>query len=59
MFLTEFYLYSFCSEVPVTEVSVVDGNTARLACDLKSSRPEDSAYLVLWYIETQKQPIYR
>lgn len=32
---------------------------AHMECDLRSDRPEDRAYLVLWYIETQKQPIYR
>ncbi|XP_059352543.1 uncharacterized protein LOC132087736 [Daphnia carinata] len=34
------------------------GYTTKLECDLLSSRPDDSAYLVLWYIESEKEPIY-
>ena len=45
--------------VPVNVINTVAGYTARFECDLNSSRPDDSAYLVLWYIESEKQPIYR
>nr|CAH0104441.1 unnamed protein product [Daphnia galeata] len=44
--------------IPVITISTVSGYTAKMECDLQSSRPDDSAYLVLWYIESEKQPIY-
>jgi len=44
--------------IPISVLNVVSGHTAHMECDLQSDRPEDRAYLVLWYIETQKQPIY-
>lgn len=48
-----------CVAVPVVTINIVSGYTARMECDLQSSRADDSAYLVLWYIESEKQPIYR
>ncbi|XP_046649564.1 muscle M-line assembly protein unc-89-like [Daphnia pulicaria] len=44
--------------IPVITINTVAGYTAKMECDLQSSRPDDSAYLVLWYIESEKQPIY-
>lgn len=44
--------------IPVITVNTLAGYTTKLECDLQSSRPDDSAYLVLWYIESEKQPIY-
>ena len=54
-----FVFISSTIAVPINALNVVSGHTARMECDLQSDRPEDRAYLVLWYIETQKQPIYR
>jgi hypothetical protein len=53
-----FFFLLLCT-VPVITINTVAGYTAKMECDLQSSRPDDSAYLVLWYIESEKQPIYR
>jgi hypothetical protein len=60
-----FFLFSFpflCvtgfSAVSLGELEVIEGGSAILPCDMSLPSLDDAIYLVVWFLEPNKKPIY-
>ena len=44
--------------VSLGELEVVEGGSASLPCDMSLPTPDDAIYLVVWFLEPNRKPIY-
>ena len=44
--------------VSLGELTVTEGGSAALPCDVSLPTPDDAIYLVVWFLEPNRKPIY-
>jgi hypothetical protein len=53
-----FYGFTGFSAVSLGELEVIEGGSAILPCDMSLPSLDDAIYLVVWFLEPNKKPIY-